>query len=163
MTTIVLDQQHRSAVGRTGRGIEILLSSTETAGRLAVLDCRIPPGTPGPPLHIHPASDETFLVTAGILLIQVGDEVAEVGPGGLVHVSRGTPHTFVTTPAAAAGFVVVHTPGGFEQFHVAAASAERDRGTALTPQELAGLAAGFDWQPVGPPLSPTGSPHGARA
>ena len=163
MTTIVLDQPHRSAVDRTGRGIEFLLSSAETAGTLAILDCQIPPGTSGPPLHVHPGSEETFLVTAGILLIRVGEEVVQVAPGGLVHVSRGTPHTFATTPAAAAGFLVVHTPGGFEQFHVAAASAERDSGAALTPNELAAVAAGFDWRPVGPPLSPSGSLAGAQA
>lgn len=58
MTSIVLDQPHRSAVDRTGRGIEILLSSAETAGTLAILECQIPPGTSGPPLHAHPGSED---------------------------------------------------------------------------------------------------------
>jgi hypothetical protein len=30
-----------------------------------VVDCRIPSGTAGPPLHRHPSPAETFLVTSG--------------------------------------------------------------------------------------------------
>jgi hypothetical protein len=50
----------------------------------------------------------------------------------------------------------VHTPGGFEGFHIAAAAAEEQKGEPLGVPELIGLASKFDWQLVGPPLLPTG-------
>ena len=39
------------------------------------------PGTPGPPLHIHEDTDECFYVVEGRLLIQVGEDRHELGPG----------------------------------------------------------------------------------
>jgi hypothetical protein len=56
----------------------------------------------------------------------------------------------------AARFITVHTPGGFEGFHTAAAAAEEQKGEPLGVPELIGLASKFDWQLAGPPLLPTG-------
>ncbi len=155
MTDIVRSGQH-TGVSRDQRGLTILLSSQASGGALAVLDCDIPAATSGPPLHTHPGSDETFLVRSGTLLVHLDGEVTELGAGDLVHIPRGTRHTFATPPGSAARFFTLHTPGGFEQFHAAAADAERRRGAPLPRAELMNLAAGFDWQPAGPPLLPTG-------
>ena len=38
----------------------------------------------GPKLHHHPY-DETFIILEGRVLVQVGDETAEGGPGDIVH------------------------------------------------------------------------------
>jgi mannose-6-phosphate isomerase-like protein (cupin superfamily) len=154
MTTI-RPQQHAD-VGRDHRGLSIALPSSATGGVLAVVDCDIPAATAGPPLHIHPASDETFIVQSGTLLVYRDGDVAELGAGDLVHIPRGTRHTFATPPAAAARFLTLHTPGGFERFHAAAADVERRRGAPLPQTELIDLAGGFDWQLAGPPLLPTG-------
>lgn len=102
------------AASRTGRGLDILLSSEDTAGTAAVIDCHVPAATAGPPLHRHPASDETFVVISGTLLVSVDGQVTELTEGGLVHVSRGTPHTFATAPGDGAHFLTLPTPGGFE-------------------------------------------------
>lgn len=59
MSTVILPGRHHAA--RAGRGLDILLSSQDTAGTAAVVDCRVPAATAGPPLHRHPASDETFV------------------------------------------------------------------------------------------------------
>ena len=156
MTTIVRPAQHAD-VARDRRGLRIILPSTSTAGVLAVVDCDIPAGTAGPPLHIHPASDETFVVQSGTLLVYLDGDVTELGAGDVVHIRRGTRHTFATPPTSPAKFLTLHTPGGFEQFHTAAADAERTHGAALSRSELMQIAAGFDWQPAGPPLLPTGA------
>jgi mannose-6-phosphate isomerase-like protein (cupin superfamily) len=158
MSTVVLPglAGRPDAASRAGRGLDILLSSEDTAGTAAVIDCRVPAATAGPPLHRHPASDETFVVVSGTLLVHVDGQVTELTAGGLVHVSRGTPHTFATPLGEGAHFLTLHTPGGFEGFHVAAAAAERAAGGPVPPPELITLAAGFDWQLAGPPLLPTG-------
>lgn len=155
MTTIVRPQQH-AGVSRDRRGLTIVLPSEATGGLLAVVEVDIPAATAGPPLHIHPASDETFIVQSGTLLVHLDGDVAELGAGDLVHIPRGTRHTFATPPGSAARFLTLHTPGGFEQFHAAAADAERLRGAPLPPADLMDLAGGFDWQLAGPPLLPAG-------
>jgi mannose-6-phosphate isomerase-like protein (cupin superfamily) len=155
MSTIVRPQQH-AGVSRDRRGLSIVLPSEATGGVLAVVDCDIPAATAGPPLHIHPGSDETFIVQSGTLLVHLDGDVAELGAGDLVYIPRGTRHTFATPPGSAARFVTLHTPGGFEEFHAAAADAERLRGAGLPRADLMDLAAGFDWQLAGPPLLPTG-------
>src|SRR5260370_9598866 len=47
----------------------------------------------GPKLHHHPY-DETFVILAGRVLVQVGDETIEGGPGDIVIGPPGVPHGF---------------------------------------------------------------------
>jgi hypothetical protein len=91
-------------------------------------------------------------VTSGTLLVFLDGDVAELGAGELVH----TLHTFATPPGSGARFFTLHTPGGFEQFHAAAADAEGLRGAPLPSTDSTTIVAGFDWPLVGPPLLPTG-------
>jgi quercetin dioxygenase-like cupin family protein len=155
MSTIVRSSAHTGA-SRDQRGLSVVLPSEATGGVLAVVDCDMPAAAAGPPLHIHPGSDETFLVQSGKLLVHLDGDLAEAGAGDLVFIPRGTRHTFATPPGSAARFATLHTPGGFEEFHTTAADAERLRGAPLSREDLMDLAAGFDWQLAGPPLMPTG-------
>jgi mannose-6-phosphate isomerase-like protein (cupin superfamily) len=81
MSTVISPGQHDVA-SRAGRGLDILLSSEDTAGTAAVIDCHVPAATAGPPLHRHPASDETFVVISGTLLMHVDGQVTELTEGG---------------------------------------------------------------------------------
>jgi quercetin dioxygenase-like cupin family protein len=47
----------------------------------------------GPNLHRH-AYDETFVILEGSVLVRVGDESLEGGPGDIVIGPAGTPHGF---------------------------------------------------------------------
>lgn len=49
-----------------------------------------PPGYPGF-LHYHDAQDELYFVHRGTARVEVGGDVRELGPGGLVHVESTTP------------------------------------------------------------------------
>jgi mannose-6-phosphate isomerase-like protein (cupin superfamily) len=42
-------------------------------------------------LHYHDRQDELYFVHSGTARVEVGDEVRELGPGGLVHVESTTP------------------------------------------------------------------------
>jgi len=123
MTTIAPEQ--RTAVGRYPRELEIILASAPT-GAAAVMACAACPATCGPPLHVHAASDETFLVLSGVLLVYADGQVATVPEGGLVHVSGGMPHTFATTLDSPARFFVLHTPSGPGECHVTVAHAVQE-------------------------------------
>jgi mannose-6-phosphate isomerase-like protein (cupin superfamily) len=50
----------------------------------------MPPGFDGF-LHYHDTQDELYLVHRGRARVEVGGEVRELGPGGLVHVASTTP------------------------------------------------------------------------
>lgn len=138
---------------RNGRDVVLKVVGEQTAGRFAVHEAAHPPGVPGPPAHSHPNSDEAFYVLEGQLRVLAGDEERIFGPGGFVLIPGGAPHTFATAGDRLARFLVIHAPGGFEQFFTAVASAERDAGRELSPAELQPIAAQFDWEIVGPPLT----------
>ena len=48
----------------------------------------------GPPLHVHDEQDDTFFVLEGVLAVQVGDELFDLGSGDFATVPPGVPHTF---------------------------------------------------------------------
>ena len=50
----------------------------------------MPPGYDGF-LHYHDTQDELYLVHRGRARVEVGGEVRELGPGGLLHVEATTP------------------------------------------------------------------------
>ena len=108
MTTIVPEQ--RAAIGRHRRGLEVILAGAP-GGAAVIVAGAVPPAACGPPLHVHAASDETFLVLSGVLLVHAGGQVTAIPEGGLVHVCGGMPHTFATTPGSPARFLLLHTPG----------------------------------------------------
>jgi mannose-6-phosphate isomerase-like protein (cupin superfamily) len=49
-----------------------------------------PPGYEGF-FHYHDTQDELYFVHSGLARMEVGDEVREYGPGGLLHVESTTP------------------------------------------------------------------------
>jgi mannose-6-phosphate isomerase-like protein (cupin superfamily) len=153
MTTIAPEQ--RTAVGHHRRELEVILASAP-AGAAAIVACAARPATCGPPLHVHAASDETFLVLSGVLLVYADGQVATIPEGGLVHVSGGMPHTFATTPDSPARFFVLHTPAGPGEFHIAAAYAVQKHVGPLPRDEHHPCGPDLDWQLVDPP-PPTGA------
>lgn len=50
----------------------------------------MPPGMEGF-LHFHEIQDELYFVHSGRARVEVGGEVRELGPGGLIHVEATTP------------------------------------------------------------------------
>jgi mannose-6-phosphate isomerase-like protein (cupin superfamily) len=146
-----------------GRGMRLLLDSAATGRSLSVLMCEAPEASAGPPLHVHPDSDETFVVLDGTLLVYADGRTHTLPAGGTVFVPRGAPHTFATPAGDAARFLTIHTPGGFEQMHRDVHAAELEAGRALTPTEIIPIAQRHDWQLAGPPLLATGQlADGAR-
>lgn len=104
-----------------GLTIRILIPAETTAGLLSLCEEETPPGA-GPPLHIHPDSDEFFRVLEGRYRFRVGDAEMEAGPGDALLVPRGAPHAFVNAGAAPGRLLFGFTPGGGERFFPAIAA-----------------------------------------
>ena len=61
----------------------------------------------GPELHRHPY-DETFIILEGHVLVRVGDETVEGGPGDIVVGPPRIPHGFTNLGPGQARLVCIH-------------------------------------------------------
>jgi|SRR4051794_29758733 quercetin dioxygenase-like cupin family protein len=128
-----------------GARARVLADAADTGGRYGLVDMVEVPAGDMPPLHIHHATDEGFLLLEGELtLFLPGQEVA-LEPGGFVLAPRGVPHAYRVGDAPAR-FLALSLPGGFEAF-VRDVAALEDR----SPQTLTATAAAHDIEILGPP------------
>jgi quercetin dioxygenase-like cupin family protein len=68
------------------------------------------------PLHIHPATDETFYLLEGEILLDLAGERRELGAGCIAVMPRGVPHAFkVISPIVR--MLCFQTPGNNEEFY----------------------------------------------
>lgn len=105
---------------------EIVLRVTSTA--LLAADVRIPPGGGPPALHRHDP-EEVYRVERGELAIYTLQDGAVLrhaaGPGDVVHIPGGQPHTVRNESGAEVAAYVVFSPGApMERFVRAAAGLE---------------------------------------
>ena len=54
-----------------GGSIAIRVRGDDTDGRMGMTEHVVPPGFPGPALHVHPGFEETFYVLSGTLVFRV--------------------------------------------------------------------------------------------
>ena len=111
----------------------VILDSGRSGGAVGIVEVSLPPRWDGPPLHHH-AFDESFYVLDGELTLQLGDELAAAGPGSLSFAPRGAQHTLANLGDAAARYLLVCTPGGFERMF--ARLQARAAGVDPTPEAL---------------------------
>ena len=135
--------------------LHIKVTSGDSAGRMASWEAVIPPRL-GPPEHIHEREDEWFFVLEGEITFLVNGKKVVSKAGTSVFGPRGVPHTFsnlTETPARMLGMV---TPGGFEEYFVAAdriAAEEAITGVHPAMDVFKGLMDQFGVRVVGPPLA----------
>ena len=95
--------------------ITVLATSAQTRGDLFAVEVRMPPGGGPPVIHQHEPS-EIYYVLEGEFTFYVGDtditpRQVTAGPGDVVPLPGGTPHTVRNQSNADAVAFVVHTPG----------------------------------------------------
>jgi mannose-6-phosphate isomerase-like protein (cupin superfamily) len=91
----------------------------------------------GPPLHVHREQDDTFFVLEGVLTVQAGDELIDLGPGDFATVPPGIAHTFdnIRNDQPPVKVINLMTPGGLDaQFRDMSLLGERARDPAYTAQ-----------------------------
>jgi quercetin dioxygenase-like cupin family protein len=73
----------------------------------------------GPPLHTHAAQEDSFYVVEGVLTVQLGDDVVELGAGDFATAPPGVPHSVTNAHAdqRACRVAFLMTPGiGFDEY-----------------------------------------------
>lgn len=96
------------------------LYTTKAAGErtgeaFALVEVSTPPQC-GPPPHIHHREDETFYILEGALEFMSEESAFTAASGSLVHVPRGSLHTYKNPGATPARFLTMLVPAGFERF-----------------------------------------------
>lgn len=118
------------------------LTGAETNGGLFVFEARVPAGG-GPPPHIHHAEDEIFYLLRGAVTFFADGAERTLTPGALVHIPRGTVHTFRNAGADEALMLVMTTPAGLERYFSAVGTpAEGEAPPAVTEETIGRLLAG---------------------
>jgi quercetin dioxygenase-like cupin family protein len=113
-----------SIVGPTGGEViqlgpirmRILEGGSTTGHRLGIGEITLPPDTEGPPQHRHAMHDEGFYVVTGQVRFTVGETAHEAGPGTLVMIPPGVPHTFANPGTATAVLLNTFTPDLYVQY-----------------------------------------------
>jgi quercetin dioxygenase-like cupin family protein len=156
---VALAESEGEALWFIGTLVTIKADGRQTRGQSAVIEHLAPKGA-GSPLHVHTREDEWFYVMDGELAFWVGGARIQAKAGAFVYGPRGIPHTFVVV-SEQARFLLGVTPAGFEDF-VRAASVPAQMRTlppagsapAIEPSRLAGLAAQYGIEVLGPPGIP---------
>jgi mannose-6-phosphate isomerase-like protein (cupin superfamily) len=112
----------------------IRASAETTRGAFTVFE-EVPPMV-DTPLHVHANEDEMFYVLEGEHIVRCGDDEFRLGPGGVVFLPRGIPHSQRRVVPGQGRLLVLTSPAGFEGFFRELAEAER-AGT-LGPDTYAG-------------------------
>lgn len=96
---------------------ETVIIRRDPAGGLdaSVIEEIVPPGVAAP-LHRHSREDEVSYVIEGTFRIWRGDEVFDVGPGGIALLPRRQVHSFRNMGTAPGRLLTVILPAGFEHF-----------------------------------------------
>lgn len=137
--------------------VRVHVSCDEGSDRISYIEHHVRQGE-SPPLHIHEREDEIFHLLAGEFTFRQGDEEVKKGPGDVIFIPKGVPHTF-RCDSATGHFFSITTGRDFELFLRAMwRPAERDElPTPAVPSpadiEALGKSAAAHHMPVvGPPL-----------
>jgi quercetin dioxygenase-like cupin family protein len=93
----------------------IRAASETTRGQFGLIEQICNPGL-NSPYHVHHNEDEEFYIIEGQLRFVSGDRSWVAGPGTFAFLPRDVPHGFEVVGDEPARFLLMVTPGGFEQF-----------------------------------------------
>jgi mannose-6-phosphate isomerase-like protein (cupin superfamily) len=99
-----------------GNIIRFRLRSSETGGAFSLVEARTRPGAGAPP-NRHAADREAFLVVSGRYEFDLDGRVEVHGPGALVRVPDGKPHSFRNVGEEDSAMMIMTWPGrGHDEF-----------------------------------------------
>jgi len=130
-----------------------ILSTEAANGAMSITDSLTEPGE-GPPLHVHDAEDEAFIILSGDCEFIVDGTRFMRGPGEAAFIPRGTEHTFRVAGDRPCRHMVILTPGGFEGFF--REMAESNCRIPEDMEQVEASAARHNLRFTGPPLAAIG-------
>jgi quercetin dioxygenase-like cupin family protein len=92
----------------------VVLGPGQTDEAYVVMVGAMAAGDAGPPLHIHPYTDEAFYIAEGEMTFQLDDREVVAGAGAFVFVPRGMVHTARNSGPGPMRGLLILSPGGAE-------------------------------------------------
>ena len=122
----------KKSVAVAGSIYKYIATGEDTGGAYSLFEAIVPPGDPGPPLHIHKNEDEAFYILKGEFSISIGDDEFRAYPGDFAFLPRGISHSFKSNSEEVGRMLVIVNPSGFEKFFDAVGEPVEDD-TVLPP------------------------------
>ncbi|HSJ44811.1 MAG TPA: cupin domain-containing protein [Euzebyales bacterium] len=116
-----------------------MIDSTDTGGRLSVVEHSLPPHVLAGPLHYHSREDEYSYVLEGRMGALLGDQEVYAEAGDLVFKPRGQWHTFWNPGDTPTRILELITPAGLEDLFRELGAP----GVEMDPASLPALAARY--------------------
>jgi len=128
-----------------GARAQVLADAESTGGRYGLVDMIEVPANDMPPLHVHHAHDEGFMLLEGELTLYMPGREVRLEPGEFVLAPRGIPHSYRVgdTPAR---WLVLSSPAGFEEFVRDVAALDE-----VSPEALGAIGANHEIGILAPP------------
>jgi quercetin dioxygenase-like cupin family protein len=101
------------AVAEAARG-PVVLGPSQTQEAYVVMVGAMPVGDAGPPLHIHPHTDEGFYIAEGEMTFQLDGREVVAGAGAFIFVPRGMVHTAWNSGSGPMRGLLLLSPGDAE-------------------------------------------------
>jgi mannose-6-phosphate isomerase-like protein (cupin superfamily) len=136
----------------------IKAGAADTGGLFTFCDGVMPARTQGPALHVHYETDEFFYVIDGHLLVQVGQERHDLGPGCFAWLPRQVPHAYANVSASPVHMIGGAVPGGIEEFFAAQSAYFARLQGPPDPEQIAAIWASHPGRQVGPPIELDAAP-----
>jgi quercetin dioxygenase-like cupin family protein len=86
------------------------ITSEDSDNKIAIYELTLQPGHEAVQLHFHKQINETFIVTKGILTVQIDDEQIEAGKGSIIHIPSLVNHAFRNNSDSEVKVLLVFTP-----------------------------------------------------
>src|SRR5918912_784241 len=90
------------------------IAGERTGGAFALLEGLVPPSS-GPPPHRHLREDETFVVLEGALEFRANRRTVPAPAGTVIHVPKGTVHSYATVGTVPVRMLFLYAPAGMER------------------------------------------------
>ena len=103
-----------AAVWLLGDTYTVKIAGEQTGSAFALLEA-LAPSQSGPPPHRHLREDETFVVLEGALEFRANGRTVSASAGTVIHVPRGTVHSYATVGATPVRMLFLYAPAGMER------------------------------------------------
>jgi quercetin dioxygenase-like cupin family protein len=150
---------HKTRLWFLHSAVTIRVSATDGGDGVSILEHQVPQGD-SPPFHLHRTEDEIFHILEGGFRVRLRDQEHQAGPGDILLVPKGVPHTYRVESATGGRFLTITVHGDFERFvramgRPAEAPGLPEPAAAPSPeaiQALTATAAEYGIEILGPPL-----------
>ncbi len=89
---------------------ELLANRNSCIAKQSLAEARLPVGGQTTP-HFHPRTEEIYYILEGQAIMQIGDDVRDVGPGDAIAIPPGERHTIKNTGQMVLKFLCCCAPG----------------------------------------------------